>query len=243
MKSERGIVALATLALLAVAACAVWQLFEGSAEYDTRVAELRIVTLSDNSRISLDSKSVVLVHYDKLSRQLDLKQGRARFDMATDARRVAYISADNAIVITTSASVTIERLGGKVLVAVFSGRVFVQNETSTIGGKKPIIVTAGQELSLPRYGAASVLQSDPSVDAAWQRGVLLVRNVSLGETVERLRRYTDKSLSVDSGAAALRISGTFPSSDVTGFVSAVTTNYPVQTVTLSTDEILLEKRI
>lgn len=58
----------------------------------------------------------------------------------------------------------------------------------------------------------------------------------LGEAVERLRRYTDKKLSVKP-IAVLWIRGSFQASNVDAFVIAISTNYPVQTVR---SKILLE---
>src|SRR3984957_4748348 len=69
-----------------VGAIAVWSLNRPD-DYRTAAGERRVVTLTDGSKIALDSRSEVLVSYSEKARDLTLVRGQARFDVAHHVER------------------------------------------------------------------------------------------------------------------------------------------------------------
>jgi transmembrane sensor len=65
----------------------------GQEAYSTSIGETREVVLSDNSIITLNTNSRVLVNYSKTSRRIDLVQGEALFDVAKNRKRPFIVTA------------------------------------------------------------------------------------------------------------------------------------------------------
>jgi transmembrane sensor len=77
---------------------------------------------------------------------------------------------------------------------------------------------------------------------AWPSGRLIFNGDTLGEAVARENRYTDHPIQVDPSIASIRIVGAFNAGDVSAFVSAVTSYFPVQATTTADNAILLQRR-
>jgi transmembrane sensor len=84
--------------------------------------------------------------------------------------------------------------------------------------------------------------TDLQVARAWEAGRLLFRDEPLGDAVARVNRYTSHPVEIDPSIASIRVSGVFNAGDVSSFVSAVTSYFPVQAVTTNTNSILLQPR-
>ncbi|WP_432769049.1 MAG: DUF4880 domain-containing protein [Sphingopyxis sp.] len=209
-------------------------------EYATSLGERRVVMLGDGSRLSMDAASEVSVAYSKDRRELELKSGRAKFDVAKDPLKPFTVVAGNKIIVATGTSFSIEMLNGEVNVVLFEGHVAVLNRLTKrpaaipSGGKLGAadqLLQPGQELSLPDSGFAKLTDVDPGQARSWESGQLSFADEPLAQAVERMNRYSRSKFAVgDAAAAKLQISGVFNSDDVDGFVSGVTEVFPVETV-------------
>jgi len=246
--TRRRIAAAAAGLLLAVGAgIGVWHTLAAPSEYATGLGERRVVTLSDGSRLSLDSDTAVRVHYTKAVRQLVLERGRARFDVAHNIARPFTVTAGDETVVAVGTSFDVERLGQKVLVTLIEGRVVVKTastaqDTPAEVLRKPVALAAGQELVANADTKPSIMPASLPVATAWETGRLVLNNETLGEAVERINRYTDKPLLVDPSVANVRISGVFNAGDVASFVDAVTSYFPVQASVNDSNQTVLQKR-
>jgi len=226
-----------------------WQYLAAPSEYVTGIGERREVTLADGSRISLDSDTAVRVCYTRAARQLVLERGRARFDVAHNIARPFTVTAGDETVVAVGTSFDVERLGQKVLVTLIEGRVVVKaasgavtQETASVVSRKPVALTAGQELVASVDTKPKIMPASLPVATAWETGRLILNNEPLGEAVERINRYTDKPLLVDPSVANLRVSGVFNAGDVASFVDAVTSYFPVQASVNDGNQTVLQKR-
>ena len=77
---------------------------------------------------------------------------------------------------------------------------------------------------------------------AWEAGRLMLNNEPLSEAVERVNRYTNKPILVDPAIANLRVSGAFNAGDVSAFIEAITSYFPVEATTSPDNQIVLQKR-
>src|SRR6185312_4234054 len=115
----------------AMAACVVaagailfWQWYRADA-FQTGFGERRVVTLSDGSQITLDSRSEVTVRYTAAARTLTLVRGQARFDVAHDVGRPFTVTALGHKVVATGTAFDVDLLGPKLLVTLLNGHVVV----------------------------------------------------------------------------------------------------------------------
>lgn len=87
-----------------------------------------------------------------------------------------------------------------------------------------------------RYGVEGIRDTGlaSAGEGAWQRGLLNVENLSLGEVVERLRPYHRGVLNIDSSITGLRVSGIFPLDDSAHALAMLASILPIK-VTRTTD--------
>ncbi len=248
---HRALMAIAATLLIAIAGLATWRYLLLPADYQTGIGERRVVTLDDGSRISLDSDTDVTVKYSANARSLNLIKGRARFDVAHDIARPFTVTAAGETVVAVGTSFNVERLNDKVLVTLIEGHVFVraangtQNDLSTQAPApvpKPVSLVAGQELVTTATTRPAILVANLPAATAWESGRLMLNNEPLAEAVERINRYTDKPILVDPAVANLRVSGAFNAGDVSAFIEAITSYFPVEAITSSDNQIVLQKR-
>lgn len=209
-------------------------------DYATALGERRVVMLGDGSRLSMDAASEVTVAYSTDRRELELKSGRAKFDVAKDPLKPFTVAAGDKLIVATGTSFSVEILKGEVNVVLFEGHVAVLDRKT----KRPAVVpasgrldavdallTPGRELSLPANGVAKLEDVDVARATSWEAGQLSFADEPLGQAVERMNRYSKTRFAVgDAAAGRVAISGIFNSDDVDGFVSGVTDVFPVRTV-------------
>lgn len=221
-------------------------------EYATALGERRVVMLDDGSRLSMDAASNVSVAYSKDRRELELKSGRAKFDVAKDPLKPFTVVAGDKIIVATGTSFSVEILNGEVNVVLFEGHVAVLDRatkqpaaipSSGKFGAADQLLQPGQELSLPENGFAKLADVDPGQARSWESGQLSFADEPLAQAVERMNRYSRSKFAVgDATAARLQISGVFNSDDVEGFVSGVTEVFPVETVRRGGEVVFVTKK-
>jgi transmembrane sensor len=148
-------------------------------------------------------------------------------------------------VVAVGTSFNVERLGSQVLVTLIRGRVLIRGvapATARADATRPISLKAGEEFVASQDVQPLVVRANLQNATAWEAGRLVFRNETLAQAVERVNRYTEKSVLVDPSIADLRISGVFNAGDVGAFVSAVTSYFPLQAVVTADDDIMLRRR-
>lgn len=221
--------------------------------YNTAIGERRTVSLSDGSNIALDSDTELEVRYLSNARKVILDRGRARFDVAHDIKRPFSVTAGNETVVAVGTSFDVEKLGTKVLVTLIHGRIVVkevgaqpdslQSDSHSVKPHPTVSLNAGQELVASISVRPVIKPANLQVASAWEGGRLVFNGDTLGEAVARVNRYTTQPIQVDPAIASIRIIGAFNAGDVSSFVSAVTSYFPVQATTTADNEILLQQRM
>lgn len=212
----------------------------GAVDYATARGERRVVMLDDGSRLSMDAASNVTVAYSSDKRELELKSGRAKFDVAKNPLKPFTVAAGDKLIVATGTSFSVEILKGEVNVVLFEGHVAVLDRKT----RRPAVVPShgkmdaadallkpGQELSLPLAGNATLAPVDVVRATSWEAGQLSFADEPLAQAVERMNRYSRIRFTVgDAAAGKVAISGVFNSDDVDGFVDGVIDVFPVKTV-------------
>ena len=231
--------------LLTIAGGGLWQWLTPQA-FATGLGERRIVALSDGSRISLDASTIVQFAYSRDKRQLWLKQGRAKFDVAKDPLRPFSVSAANKMVVATGTSFSVERIENQVRVVLYEGHVAVLESSGTnaphpidVGPKQvPVdrLLSIGNELILPavkpsgvRFEPVSIEPIDAGRSLSWESGLLVFEDEPLELAVDRMNRYAKRPLVIaDPAVARLRISGVFRAGDTDALVEGLAAAFGVQ---------------
>ncbi|ATQ44610.1 FecR family protein [Caulobacter mirabilis] len=243
----------ASVAILVIASTAgvwTWQARQ-TQTYTTVPGERRTVVLKDGSSMQLDSGTVLKVRYTARARTVELDQGQARFEVAHDAARPFSVRAGEQSVVATGTNFNVDMLPSRLLVTLLQGTVRVEPRPHGWRVSKtqranwtPVNMTAGQELTILKNGAApSLRQAKTDQVTAWNAGLLSFDEEPLSSVVERVNRYASVAVVVDDPATAnLPVSGVFKAGDVPGLVDTVTEYLPVQASTGANGAIHLSRR-
>lgn len=242
--------AAAVAGVLAAGAILFWSQYRPQI-LQTGFGERRVVTLSDGSQITLDSRSEVAVRYSADARALTLVRGQAQFDVAHDILRPFAVTAAGHKVVATGTAFDVDLLGPKLLVTLLKGHVVVLPQaaatipwipnasptgagsatpagaeslaSSTAGNPTDrIYLDPGEQLVLSSGGLPQVSRVDIERVTAWERGEVVFENEPLASVIQRMNRYGPRHIIIgDDRTGSLRISGVFHEGDVDGFVSTI----------------------
>lgn len=231
--------AIAAVLLAGVLGGGVYHWLSAGDDYRTAFGARRTVRLADGSRISLDSDSEVTVRYTRTARNIRLVKGQARFDVAHDVSRPFSVLARGEKVVATGTAFNIDITRPQVLVTLIQGRVvvsggnglrpFVSALLTASPHANPIALRAGQQLAAAPDGAPAISVADMRTTLAWTSGQLIFDNQPLADVVARVNHYARQPIVIaDARLARLRISGSFNTGDIAGFLDIVTRYLPVE---------------
>jgi transmembrane sensor len=181
------------------------------------VGEIRRIDLPDGSRLTLDSASSVEVNFTFAGRDLTLREGRARFRVAHEARPFA-VRAGGSEVVATGTLFDVSLVGGRTTVLLLEGSVEVRGgeRRGEIERLKP-----GEKLTL---AVSAPARRQPVVrgEAVWPTGMLEFNNSRLDEAAALANRYSLAQLRPgDERIAGLRVTGAFRAGDTGGFARSL----------------------
>jgi transmembrane sensor len=158
------------------------------ADYVTATGETSKVTLTDGTRLQLDTDTALRVSYGPGARDVTLLRGRAFFDVAHDTTRPFAVTAGAARASVLGTRFDMRLDGSIVSVAVEEGRVAV-----SLNGRNVLqrdALASGESLRLdPTTGLARQAVVAPAAIAAWREGRLIVEGWSVAQVLEELGRY------------------------------------------------------
>lgn len=213
--------AIAASVLLAVS-IGIILMFARPSAYSTAVGEQKVATLSDGSRIALNTDSSVEVRYDSDERLVELDRGEAMFEVAHNSARPFIVRAGNKQVRAVGTSFVVRRDRDGVMVTLLEGKVAVTDVTPETSATKPTYLNPGERLRVS-VGKPSKIDAQPAdVATAWRRGQAVFSDTSLGDAISELNRYGGPRLATDDPRlAGLKISGVFATNDTNEFANAV----------------------
>lgn len=207
---------------LAVIAAAIVAFFVATApagpiEFTTGVGEIRAVTLADGSTATLDARSRIVVSFSRSERAVELAQGRAYFDVASDPERPFVVDAGAARASAVGTAFAVRR-AGSVRVAVTEGVVDVAPRTGDV-----LRLVAGEAVATRSDGdLGDVAAFDAGRLLDWRNGRLAFDDVSLAEIVADMNRHRRTPVVIaDAELAALRFTTAFRTDETDVFLNAL----------------------
>jgi len=220
---------------------------------ETDRGERREVALADGSVVEVDPETHLRVAFGERVRRVYLETGRALFKVAKNPARPFLVQANETTVraVGTAFGVEHRRQGVVVTVAEGSVKVFTKNASaaahpsrsaaSSPAPAKEVLLTAGQQVSLPSSGSSeSVRKVDSERELAWAKGQLVFDNETVVAAAAEFNRYNRVQLRVaDDGLGKRTISAIFDASDPESFISFLQIEMTVR-VTRTNTEIVLQ---
>ncbi|ROL90059.1 FecR family protein [Pseudomonas chlororaphis] len=198
-----------------------------SAEFATALGERRHVALPDGSQVDLNSRSRLLVRFERGQRSVELSEGEAMFSVEHDSSRPFVVAAGPGKVTVTGTRFDVRRDATQTRVAVEQGTVKVQGREAADG--EFVSLTAGLGTAVDARGrVAAAYAVDSQALTAWRSGKLVFNNASLNEVAAEVSRYREQPLRVGSEAVGrLRLTSVFKSDDTDALLKALPSILPV----------------
>lgn len=240
-RRPRMIAAAAAILIMVVAGGIAYNSIYAPQQYATSIGERRVISLADGSTVSLDSNSALDVRLTKAFRSIRLERGRARFDVAHDAKRPFTVNAGDETVVAVGTSFNVERLGPRVIVTLIQGKVLIENSSGSATARV-VHLAEGEQMEAGGIKAPAVHPANLEAAMAWETGHLVFRGESLEQAVERVNRYMDVPISVAPSVASIPISGVFNAGDASAFLGAITSYLPIDAIKSPDGRVILQRR-
>jgi transmembrane sensor len=227
----------ATLAAASVAGIAIY--LRSGTTYATEIGEQRDVALEDGTRVRLDTDSEIRVSMSEELRRVQLRRGRAHFDVAADPTRPFEVLALDQLVTASRGELDVSREGVLVSVLPQGEPVQVANENAAASLSTPRMIMPGHLVVFAENRLVREEQPELKRAIAWRFGRLALFEEPLAEAVAQMNRYTQRPIVIlDAEIAQLRISGTYSVADARAFATSISVLLPVE-VGLERDRITL----
>ncbi len=204
--------ALAAAAALAVVVVPHWLTPSAppGTQHATRVGEQRELRLPDGSLATLDTATALVERYGPRERRIDLKQGRAQFQVEGNPERPFVVHAQGGTITAIGTKFQV-RVGNDTLVTLLEGELAIAVRSEAGGAREATRLASGQELTFDRDGRIGAIRPvDPKVASGWTEGKLFVDDWRLDALLAEMNRYSDTRLSLgDPALRELRVSGVF----------------------------------
>lgn len=202
--------------------------------YSTDIGEQRSITLVDGSRVELNARSQLRVHFTDHTREIELLEGQALFQVAKDTARPFIVRSANTQVRAVGTQFDVYRRPTGTTVTVVEGRVAVlpspeasrpntqpDKSSSGLGPQGSVLLlTAGEQVTVSAIATAATIESpiprlaNITAATAWTQNRLIFESATLVEVADEFNRYNERRLVIESPELHdFHITGTFSSSD------------------------------
>ena len=207
---------------LAAASAVAWKI--SAPTYETNVGRQMVATLSDGTRVRLNTDSALKVRFERGVRRVDLRKGQAFFDVAHDPGRPFIVAAGDTEVRAIGTRFDVRRDEDAVKIVLAEGKVAVTERDA-----HPSSLTLAPGESVTTSGAITApkpVKTDVAVATGWTSGRLKFRATPLAQAVDEVNRYTRNKIVLSANAPAdARVNGDFAIGKPDEFISAVSALY------------------
>lgn len=228
------------------------------AVFETPRGEINTFTLSDGSKLTLNTHSKVEVAYNQAFRNIHLVYGELYIDVAHNKERpLNIVVEDKRFQAVGTAFSVMYTDSQEVELTVSDGRVLLTNNVSesdapristvVADNETGVILTAGQKTSVsvnsnPDFRALNIQDISDSLqfELSWRTGSLTFSGQSMADAIAEVNRFLDKPiLLADDDVRALKVIGRYEHGNLTQFVRALEQNFNLHAETDERGQITL----
>ena len=207
------------------------------AEHRTATGEIRYVTLSDGTRLDLNSDSAVDVRFSATERRIRLIRGEILLTSGHDALRPLIVETAAGDVQALGTRFAVRELDAGSRVDLYEGRVRVtpvHGAAVQMNAGDSLWFDQRQTLALPAVGANG---------SSWTEHRLIAERQPLGEFVTQLSRYRPGLLRCDPAVSGLLLTGVFPLNDTDAILAALERSLPVHVQAVTRYWVTIKARV
>lgn len=212
-----GVVLLATMVMVAGTITRRADVPEIS-QYATATGGHRVISLTDGSKVELNTQTSVRTQVTASRREIWLDTGEAFFEVAHLNGRPFVVHAGARTITVLGTKFSVRRDANNVTVNVLEGRVRVDGG---VGDRERAAIIAAGDIAISRGSSTLIAtRSEEKVEdaLAWRNGMLDFEGATLGEAAEEFNRYNRTKLVLgDMETTSIRIGGSFQAENVDAF--------------------------
>lgn len=191
--------------------------------YQTALGEQRTVVLDDQTRVTLNTGTRLVVAYRRSERRILLEHGEALFHVAKNPHRPFVVQTGDEQVLALGTVFDVRRDPQRVDVTLLEGKVWIGAQAASPGqAALSTVLAPGERLVMRADGSHELDRPDIEATMAWQHGQIYFDDTTLSDAVAELNRYGGERIRIANPAlAALHVSGVFSVHDPEQFATAV----------------------
>jgi transmembrane sensor len=226
--------------------------------YQTAVGENSTIYLPDNSKVLLNTDSILLVRYTNDYRLLELQRGELLVEVAHDKSRPLSVVANGQVIQAVGTAFNVQLSAQKIELIVTDGKVLVsqiapEQKVTAKTLKIPVsslAVSKGEIASLrtkdndnDNKKVRKIAQEAIQENLSWRHGHIVFKGESLAEVMAEVSRYTSVKFEIaDEELKNIKIAGRFKTGDVTGLIGALNNNFNIKTDRVNKNLVVLRKQ-
>jgi transmembrane sensor len=206
-----------------------------SGVYRTAIGDTREISLVDNTRITLNTGSMVTYEYTTRYREVNLVRGEAIFNVAPDADRPFYVNAGRRrfeavgttfnVRVVNKENVELTVTEGEVKVLYAPPRMpeeAARRRDTILYGETTVGALQAAQVA-PWFQSVNRLEpSEAEARLAWMQGMIVFDNKELPDVLAEVDRYTNtRFVLADDRLRTLRVQGRFRTGDIDGLLRAL----------------------
>ena len=158
--------------------------------FATKLGGHEIVTLSDGTRVELNTNTAIRVKYTANAREFWLEKGEAYFQVKHDPAHPLTVYADDRRITDIGTEFDVRREPHQLEVAVLEGRVGF-DATAAPKTASPLLLTRGDAIVATATDMSVVHKTDRELmnELSWRRGVLVFDGTPLADAAREINRY------------------------------------------------------
>ncbi|MEM7706892.1 MAG: FecR domain-containing protein [Pseudomonadota bacterium] len=226
------------------------------AVHQTLRGESRSLTLSDGSRVLLNTDSVAEIRETATARIVRLIRGEAIFEVEPDPQRPFQVVAGDGLVEAVGTRFVVRVLENKINLLVTSGRVKLAafdalplaprgDGPISLDNRPTELVDAGHRARLDRRQATvePVAQKIMDRQTAWRDGRLIFEGEPLEYVVSEIGRYTETRIVIsDADLRETPMGGVFQTGEVEALLTALESSMNIEVDRIRDDLVYLKRK-
>ena len=183
----------------------------------TGIGQQRTLSLSDGTRIELDTNTSLKTREAGSTRTVMLERGQVYFDVAHDEHHPFVVIAGSRRISDLGTKFSVYRNGENIKVVVKEGKVRLDDLGANPG--PPVIADINSVVIAKLDGTLMARRTSEEVERelTWRRGLLIFNDEPLPSVAREFNRYNVKQMRVAPNAQNIKIGGSFRADDVQGF--------------------------
>jgi len=223
--------------------------------YETAVGESSTIYLPDNSKVLLNTNSILLVRYTDDYRLLDLQRGELHVEVAHDKSRPLSVVANQKVIQAVGTAFSVQVNLAEIELIVTDGKVIIGklteeqeiDESSLSLAQDSLAVSKGEKASLAVVASGTdtvviIDSQDIKKDLSWRQGNLIFNGETLAQAMLEVSRYTAVKFEIaDEELKHIKIAGRFKTGDVKGLIGVLSRNFNIKVDKVNKSLIVLRK--